>query len=106
MRATSFLLLSVCATSHLGAQAPGSADSARHVLNRLAFGPGPGQIDAVAKEGVLAWTDRALSPSRPPDAWLSQQEQAFSPGRFEAAALSQRMEAARRQRRNQGDSGP
>lgn len=67
MRATPILFLSLCATSHLGAQEPSAADSARHVLNRLAFGPAPGQIDAVVKEGMLGWTDRVLGQSRPSD---------------------------------------
>jgi len=34
-----------------------------HVLNRLAFGPAPGQADAVAAEGWRAWAKRQLEPS-------------------------------------------
>jgi uncharacterized protein (DUF1800 family) len=36
-------------------------DSALHVLNRLAYGPTPGQVDAVAREGVMPWIDRQLA---------------------------------------------
>ena len=45
----------------MSAQAPMTAiDSARHVLNRLAYGATPGQIEAIAHEGVLKWVDRQL----------------------------------------------
>jgi uncharacterized protein (DUF1800 family) len=45
----------------LAAQAPATPrDSALHALNRLAFGPTPGQVDAVAREGVMRWIDRQL----------------------------------------------
>jgi len=37
--------------------------SARHALNRFAFGPRPGQAEAVAWEGVERWLDRQLEPS-------------------------------------------
>ncbi len=38
-----------------------------HVLNRLAFGARPGDVDAVRAMGVDAWIDRQLSPDRIPD---------------------------------------
>jgi uncharacterized protein (DUF1800 family) len=36
------------------------ADSARHVLNRLGYGATPGEVDAVARRGVLRWVDDQL----------------------------------------------
>lgn len=43
------------------AQAPMmSVDSARHVLSRLSYGALPGEVEAVAREGVLKWVDRQL----------------------------------------------
>jgi uncharacterized protein (DUF1800 family) len=36
-------------------------DSAIHVLNRLAYGPTPGLLDQVMREGVLRWIDRQLA---------------------------------------------
>ena len=43
-------------------QAPMSPrDSALHVLNRLAYGAAPGQIDRMVREGVMAWIDRQLA---------------------------------------------
>lgn len=39
-------------------------EQALHALNRLAFGPRPGDLDAVMKEGVDRWIDRQLTPDR------------------------------------------
>lgn len=36
-------------------------DSALHVLNRLAYGPTAGQVEAVAREGVMRWIERQLA---------------------------------------------
>jgi uncharacterized protein (DUF1800 family) len=38
-----------------------------HVLNRLAYGPSPADIDAVHQMGVAAWIDRQLHPDWIPD---------------------------------------
>lgn len=35
---------------------------ARHVLNRMAFGPGPGEVDRVVAMGVDAWVAQQLKP--------------------------------------------
>jgi uncharacterized protein (DUF1800 family) len=46
----------------LDAQAPMTAqDSAWHLLHRFAWGPTPGQVDAVASRGALAWLDEQLA---------------------------------------------
>src|SRR5258708_17939560 len=34
--------------------------AAAHILNRFAFGPRPGEVDAVAKMGVERWFERQL----------------------------------------------
>ena len=36
-------------------------DSALHVLQRFAFGPRPGQVDEVARQGALVWLDAQLA---------------------------------------------
>ncbi len=41
---------------------------AEHVLNRLAFGPRPHDVDRVLAVGVDAWIERQLHPARIPDA--------------------------------------
>jgi uncharacterized protein (DUF1800 family) len=44
-------------------------DEARviHVLNRLAFGPRPGDVERVARQGLDAWVDTQLRPEGLPD---------------------------------------
>ena len=43
-----------------------------HVLNRLAFGARPGDVEAIRAMGVDAWIDRQLYPERIPDATTEQ----------------------------------
>jgi uncharacterized protein (DUF1800 family) len=38
-----------------------------HVLNRLAFGPRPGEIDSVQQVGIESWIDRQLHPDSIPE---------------------------------------
>src|SRR5947199_5714486 len=40
---------------------------ALHALNRLAFGPRPGDVDAVMKDGVNTWIEQQLHPEAIPD---------------------------------------
>jgi uncharacterized protein (DUF1800 family) len=44
------------------------AGQARQALNRLTFGPRPGDIEAVEKMGVERWLDSQLQPDQVPDA--------------------------------------
>ncbi len=41
-----------------------------HVLNRLAFGPRPGQVEGVVKSGVKEWIERQLDPASIDDSEL------------------------------------
>lgn len=54
-----------------------SAGEGRHLLNRFAFGPKPGEVEQVVKLGTVAWLDAQLGP-RAPDPAL---EQALTPYR-------------------------
>ena len=40
---------------------------ALHALNRLAFGPRPGDVDRIVRDGVDIWIDQQLHPDRIPD---------------------------------------
>src|ERR1700736_4347675 len=40
---------------------------ALHVLNRLAFGPRPGDVDRLMRDGVDVWIEQQLHPGRIPD---------------------------------------
>ncbi len=42
-------------------------ERALHALNRLAFGPRPGDLDRIMKDGVDGWIDQQLHPERIPD---------------------------------------
>ncbi len=55
-----------------------AVDSAVHVLNRLAYGPLPGQVDRVAREGVWHWIDRQLQPEGIDNRILEHREREFT----------------------------
>ncbi len=49
--------------SHTSPASPAERRRAAHALDRLAYGPRPGDIDRVASAGVDAWIEAQLSPS-------------------------------------------
>ena len=63
------------ASSASPAPKPRSAMTARekvlHALNRLAFGPKPGDVERVLAMGVSTWIERQLDPETIPDAGLA-----------------------------------
>jgi uncharacterized protein (DUF1800 family) len=66
-RLTSALLsVALAAPSAAPAAPPPAGDTARivHVLNRLGYGPRPGDVEAVRAMGLEAWTLRQLHPER------------------------------------------
>ena len=46
-----------------GADIPGDRAAVEHALNRLSFGPTPGQVDEVQRQGLARWIDQQLNPS-------------------------------------------
>jgi len=54
-----------------------AAHQARHVLNRLAFGPRPGDVEAVEQMGVNAWIQAQLTPSGIDDSAVEQKSLGF-----------------------------
>src|SRR2546426_3263146 len=73
-------------------------DSALHALNRLAYGPRPGEVDSVARYGVMRWIDRQLDPDRIDDKPLEQREHAFKILDYDRGDLAQRFRDAQRER--------
>lgn len=63
--------------SRLAAQGLSPRDSALHALNRLAYGPRPGDVDRVAAMGTLQWIDQQLDPDQLDDHLLAQRERGF-----------------------------
>src|SRR3954463_10325931 len=53
----------------LGTSSPALTPRQRalHALNRLAFGPRPGEVESVMRMGVDAWIDQQLHPEHIPD---------------------------------------
>ena len=107
MRSALSLAALALAPALLGAQmsaggpsgAPMSArDSALHALNRLAYGPRPGDVDQVARGGVMRWIDRQLDPSAIRDDSLAALEQRFTILRESPADLARLFEQARQER--------
>lgn len=52
-------------------------EKALHALSRLGYGPRPGDLDKVAREGADAWISRQLSPETLPDAACAEADKAF-----------------------------
>lgn len=73
-------------------------DSALHALNRLAYGPRPGEVDRVAALGVMTWIERQLHPDRIEDAVMAQREREFTILDEDAASLARVLATVRRQR--------
>src|SRR6266487_510313 len=61
----------------LTAQVLSPRDSAVHALNRLAYGPRPGDVDRVVQGGVMSWIDQQLAPEHIDDARLAERERRF-----------------------------
>jgi uncharacterized protein (DUF1800 family) len=73
-------------------------DSALHVLNRLAYGPRPGEVDSVARTGVMRWIERQLDFEHLRDDGLGDRERAFKLLTYDREELAQRYGDALRER--------
>ena len=102
MRTASFIALTLAAASPrpLVAQQPHLTprDSALHALNRLAYGARPGEVDSVARAGVMRWIDQQLDPDRIPDRVLAERERGFKILDYDRADLAGRYRDAARER--------
>jgi uncharacterized protein (DUF1800 family) len=82
-------------------------DSALHALNRLAYGPRPGEVERVAARGVMRWIDRQLTPDQIDDGALARREREFpllTYDRRDLAALYLDVQRERRERQRAADS--
>ncbi len=93
------LALSILPTVQLSSQVLAPRDSALHVLNRLAYGPRPGEADSVARLGVLRWIEQQLRPERLRDDRRAERERAFKLLDYDREELAQRYTDALRERR-------
>jgi len=90
--------LSVSPTVRLSAQLS-PQDSAFHALNRLAYGPRPGDVQRVAADGVMRWIDRQLSPEKIDNERLAERERQFQILRYDRGDLAAMYVDAQRERR-------
>ena len=104
--------LALAVPTVVGAQALTPRDSALHALNRLAYGPRPGEVDSVARLGVMRWIESQLAFERVPDDRLAQRERDFKLLDYGREELAQRYGDALRERRQmqremaeRGDTG-
>jgi len=104
--------LALAVPAALGAQTLTPRDSALHALNRLAHGPRPGEVDSVARTGVMRWIERQLAFERVPDGRLSGRDRDFKLLDYDRAELAQRYGDALRERQRmqremaqRGDTG-
>src|SRR2546425_4942395 len=80
-------------------------DSALHALNRLAYGPRPGEVDAVAADGVINWIDHQLSPDQLDDRLVAERATTFRILRYDPGDLARLYAAASKERRGRPPGG-
>src|SRR2546425_472011 len=80
-------------------------DSALHALNRLAYGPRPGEVDAVAAEGVMNWTDHNPPPDQLDDRRVAGRPTTFRILRYDPGDLARLYAAASKERRERQQGG-
>ena len=73
-------------------------DSAFHALNRLAYGPRPGEVDSVARYGVMRWIERQLDPDGIDDKALERREHDFKILDYHREDLAERFRDVQRER--------
>src|SRR5207237_695009 len=82
-------------------------DSALHALDRLAYGPRPGEIERVAAAGVLLWIDGQLAPDKIDDDTVARREREFDVLTYERGDLARLyadVQRARQERKRMGDT--
>jgi len=82
-------------------------DSALHALNRVAYGPRPGEIERVAVGGVRRWIDAQLASDRADDETVTRAEREFEVlkhDRVDLARLYGEVQRARQARKRMGDT--
>jgi len=78
-------------------------DPAIVLLNRLAYGPRPGDVESAASMGVEAWLDQQLQPGKDPD--RERVESGFEILTLDREELARRFVEARQARREQKAAG-
>jgi uncharacterized protein (DUF1800 family) len=91
---------------------PASPDDATilHVLNRLGFGPRPGDVDRIRQVGLSTWIDRQLHPDRIADDAVAARLAGMSTLRMTSQEIAEKylqpLLEQRQQRRRQAEAPP
>src|SRR2546428_9513242 len=80
-------------------------DAALPARDRLAYGPRPGEVDAVAAGGVMNWIDRQLSPDQLDDRLVAERAATFRILRYDSGDLARLYAAASEERRGRPPQG-
>ena len=89
LSAISFILLLTAAAGAPMVQASGPSDEAAilHLLNRLTYGPRPGDVERVRQIGIQQWLEQQLSPSRIDDSALEARLQRLETLNLDSATI-------------------
>ena len=101
-----FCGMELACAQNVNAPAASADQEAAHVLNRMAFGPRPGDIDRVEHEGINRYIDEQLYPERiamPPE--LSARLASLSSGNATVGQLQGEFRASQKMARQDGDAG-
>src|SRR5437870_793099 len=82
-------------------------DSALHVRDRLSYGPRPGEIERVARAGVLRWIAAQLAPDQIDDDIVARREREFDILKYDRGDLARlyaEVQRARQERKRMGDT--
>ena len=105
-RQACLLTLAGVAAGPLAAQTAGSDTDALHVLNRLAYGPAPGDLARVARMGVARYVDEQLHPERIAlPGLLQQQLDSLETTRWSQRELIMKFRQAQQAARNDREEG-
>ena len=81
------------------------SDSAWHALNRLAYGPRPGEVQRVAAGGVLRWIDQQLDFRAIDDDYLGERQRGFALLDYDRGDLTRLYAEADRERQERLRTG-
>src|SRR5687768_11605078 len=97
LRSASVAILVAASVAATGAQRPRTAVPSSpddktivHVLNRIGFGPGPGDVQRIRETGLGAYIEQQLQPERLPDAAIDARLAGFETLRMSSRELAEK----------------
>ena len=110
MKRTFVIAVAITAGFAVSAAVPNGDQAIVHVLNRIAFGARPGDVDRVRSIGLERYIDEQLRPERLPDRSMNERLRALTTIGLSAGEIAERYERpvmeARRERRQKAQDEP